>query len=223
MERLKFLKKGRSIFIAGTIAVLSSLFIAFDDTDDFELAKNMDIYHTLVRELRLFYVDDIDIPKVFKSSIDEMLVTLDPYTVYYPESKMEEFRFMTTGQYGGIGALMRTDGNKIIIEEIYENYPADKAGLKVGDIILKVGDKEAKSENYDDVSLLMTGAPDTDVEMTVLRPVENKEYTKTLIRKRIQVKNAQRLHWIHKINRIYTNSIRRSERSFIGIKEAKCG
>ena len=122
----------------------SALFIAFDDTDDFELAKNLDIYHTLMRELRLYYVDDIKIGKVFETSIDQMLETLDPYTVYYPESEIEDYRFITTGQYGGIGALMRTNGKDIIIEEIYENYPADKAGFKPGDIIKKVGDQDAK-------------------------------------------------------------------------------
>lgn len=190
MKNLKFLRSWRSVFIAGTIAVFSTLFIAFDDTDDFELAKNMDIYHTLIRELRLYYVDDIEISKVFKSSIDDMLETLDPYTVYYPESEIEDFRFMTTGQYGGIGALMRTEKDKIIIEEIYENYPADKAGFKVGDIITKVADQNASSKNYDDISILMKGVPDSEVEVTVFRPSENREYKKTLKRALIQVENV---------------------------------
>jgi len=190
MKKLNFLKNWRSIFIAGTISVFSIIFIAFDDTDDFELAKNMDIYHTLMRELRLFYVDDIEIAKSFQHSIDEMLESLDPYTVYYPESEIEEFRFMTTGQYGGIGALMRNENNQIIIEEIYENYPADVAGLKVGDIIKRVGDQEATSKTYDDISVLMKGAPDTEVSITVFRPSDNTEYTKAVIRKRIQVENV---------------------------------
>ncbi len=190
MKKLKFLKSWRSIVIAVTIGVFSTLFIAFDDTDDFELAKNMDIYHTLIRELRLYYVDDIEISKVFKTSIDDMLATLDPYTVYYPESEIEDFKFMTTGQYGGIGALIRTEKDKIIIEEVYENYPAAKAGLKVGDIIKKVGDHEARTANYDDVSILMKGLPDTEIEITVLRPTDNKLYVKKLIREKITVENV---------------------------------
>lgn len=190
MKHIKILKSWRSLLIAGTIAISSIFFIGFDDSDDFELAKNMDIYHTLVRELRLFYVDDIEISKIFRSSIDDMLQTLDPYTVYYPESEIEDFRFMTTGQYGGIGALMRTEKDKIVIEEIYENYPADKAGFKVGDIITKVGDQVANSKNYDDVSILMKGIPDSQIDITVFRTTDNKEYTKTLTRERIQVENV---------------------------------
>jgi carboxyl-terminal processing protease len=190
MKKLNFLRSWRSIIIAGTISVFSIVFIAFDDTDDFELAKNMDIYHTLMRELRLFYVDDFEIPKAFQRSIDEMLESLDPYTIYYPESEIEEYRFMTTGQYGGIGALMRSEDDKIIIEEIYENYPADKAGFKVGDVITRVGDQEANDKNYDDISILMKGPPDTEIVITVFRPSENKEIKKTLIRERIQVENV---------------------------------
>ncbi len=190
MKKFTFLKSWRSIILAVTISVFSVLFIAFDDTDDFELAKNMDIYHTLMRELRLFYVDDFEIPEAFERSIDEMLESLDPYTVYYPESEIEDYRFMTTGQYGGIGALMRSENNQIIIEEIYENYPADKAGFRPGDIIKRVGDKEADSKNYDDISVLMKGPPDTEVEMTIYRPTEKKEYTKTLVRERIHVENV---------------------------------
>ncbi len=190
MKKLRIFKSWRSILIAVTIGVFSTLLIAFDDTDDFELAKNMDIYHTLIRELRLYYVDDIEISKVFKTSIDDMLATLDPYTVYYPESEIEEFKFMTTGQYGGIGALIRTEKDQIIIEEIYENYPAAKAGLKAGDIIKKVGDHQANPSSYDDLSVLMKGLPDTEVEITVLRPTDNKLYVKKLIRERITVENV---------------------------------
>jgi carboxyl-terminal processing protease len=190
MKKLKLLKNRRSLIIAGTIALFSWLFIAFDDTDDFELAKNLDIYHTLIRELRLYYVDDLKIGKVFENSIDGMLENLDPYTVYYPESEIEDFRFITTGQYGGIGALMRTDKNEIVIEEIYENYPADKAGFKSGDIIKKVGDQEANSSSYDDISILMKGAPDTEIEVTVFRPALNLTITKTLKRERIRIENV---------------------------------
>lgn len=190
MKKFNFLKSWRSLIIAVTITTISVVFVAFDDTDDFELAKNMEIYHTLMRELRLYYVDDIEIPKAFENSIDQMLEMLDPYTVYYPEAEIEEFRFMTTGQYGGIGALMQTENKKIIIKEVYENYPADKAGFKAGDVILKVGDKAADDSNYDDVSVLMKGAPNTEVDITIFRPTENKEITKTLIREKIQVDNV---------------------------------
>ena len=190
MKKLNFLKSWRSIIIAVTIGVFSIVFIAFDDSDDFELAKNMEIYYDLIRDLRRYYVDDFEIQKAFQNSIDEMLQTLDPYTIYYPESEIEAFRFMTTGQYGGIGALMRSENNQIIIEEIYQDYPADKAGFKVGDIIRKVGDQEATTKTYDDITVLMKGAPDTEVNVTVFRPSLNKEITKSVIRKNIQIENV---------------------------------
>jgi len=190
MKKIKFFKSWRSLVFAGTIALASWLFISFDDTDDFELAKNLDIYHTLLRELRLYYVDDIKIGKVFESSIDNMLETLDPYTIYYPESEIEDYRFITTGQYGGIGALMRTNDKDIVIEEIYQDFPADKAGFKPGDIIKKVGDQEAGSSSYDDISILMKGAPDTEIEVTVFRPTENKTISKVLKRERIKIENV---------------------------------
>jgi carboxyl-terminal processing protease len=190
MKKLRFFKRGRTIILAGTIVLFSWLFVSFDDTDDFELAKNLDIYHTLVRELRLYYVDDINLGNIFKASMDQMLETLDPYTVYYPESEIEDYRFITTGQYGGIGALMRTSGSEIVIEEIYENYPADKAGFKPGDIIKSVGGQEASNTSYDDISILMKGAPETEIEVSVFRPGQNKTITKILKREQIRIENV---------------------------------
>ena len=92
--------------------------------NDFEIAKNLDIYATLLRQLNENYVDDINVGDLVRTSIDAMLEELDPYTVYYPESDLEEFRLMTTGQYGGIGALIQQDSDYVIISEPYENTPA---------------------------------------------------------------------------------------------------
>lgn len=172
------------------IILFSGLFISFDDNDDFELAKNLDIFHTLIRELRLYYVDEIPVSRVIETGIDHMLENLDPYTVYYPESEIEDYRFITTGQYGGIGALMRSRDNDIIIEEIYEDYPADKAGFKPGDIIKRVGDQDASSSSYDDISILMKGVPDTEIEIKVYRPYSNQYITRTLKRERIRIENV---------------------------------
>ena len=219
MKKLNILKSRKSIIIAVTIAIFSTLFFAFDDRDDFELAKNMDIYHTLMRELRLYYVDDIQISKVMKTSIDQMLETLDPYTVYYPESEIEDFKFMTTGQYGGIGAIIRTDKDKIIIEEVYENYPAAKAGIRAGDIIKKVGDHEAKTSNYDDISVLMKGLPDTEIEITVFRPTDNKTYTKKLNRERIKVDNVTYYGMLNE-NTGYINLSGFTQNAYTEVKDA---
>ncbi len=190
MKIFKKYKNLRSVIFVGTILLFSIAFFSFDDTDDFDLAKNLDIYQTLIRELRLYYVDDIQSAKIIQTSIEQMLESLDPYTVFYPESKIEDFKFMTTGQYGGIGALIRKDGSKVIIERVYKNDPADLAGLRPGDIVTKVENKKLTEVNTDDVSELLKGVPNTEVKISVYRPFTKENLNLTLIRKKIHVKNV---------------------------------
>ena len=99
----------------------------------FEISKNLDIFTTLYKELNTFYVDKTDSGKLMKEGIDKMLKSLDPYTTYIPESEIEDFRFMTTGQYGGIGAMITKREDYVYVSEPYEGYPAQKAGLMAGD------------------------------------------------------------------------------------------
>ncbi len=190
MKRFKLKRNLHSLIIVGTIIIFSALFISFDDTDDFDLAKNLDIYQTLIKELRLYYVDDIQSAKIIKTSIDEMLVSLDPYTVYYPESKIEDFKFMTTGQYGGVGAIIRKDSLNIIIDQVYKDYPADRAGIRPGDILKKVENKTTTNINTDDVSELLKGVPNTEVSITIYRPFTKESINFTVKREKIQVKNV---------------------------------
>ena len=190
MKRFNGKRSLHSLIIVGTIIIFSAIFLSFDDTDDFDLAKNLDIYQTLIRELRLYYVDDIQSAKIIKTSIDEMLVSLDPYTIYYPESKIEDFKFMTTGQYGGVGAMIRKDSLNIIIEQVYKDYPADRAGIRPGDILKKVENKKVTDINTDDVSELLKGVPNTDVSITIYRPYIKQEINFTVKREKIKVKNV---------------------------------
>ena len=140
------------------VVVMGAMVLGFTrDEKNFEIAKNLDIYHTLFRELNMFYVDDIDPDKLVKTSIDDMLMSLDPYTNYISEDQIEDFRFMTTGEYAGIGALIGQQNGKIVISEPYEGFPAQKSGLKAGDIILEVSGKETKEMNTEDVSNLLKG------------------------------------------------------------------
>ena len=125
-------KKLRLLLVAVAIGGYALLSYSFTD-NYFELSKNLDIMTTMLRELDLHYVDTINPGGLIKTGIDAMLATLDPYTDYIPESEIEDFRFMTTGEYGGIGALVQKDSNAIEIAEPYENSPAAKAGLKAGD------------------------------------------------------------------------------------------
>ena len=121
----KIISRFRIPLVILCTAVVSITSYAFVD-DYFEISKNLDIFSTLYREVNIHYVDPVDPGKLMKKGIDEMLNSLDPYTNYIPESDIEDYRFMTTGQYGGIGAVIRQKDDYIMIGEPYEGYPADK-------------------------------------------------------------------------------------------------
>ena len=177
------------IISASIILVAIVGFMSFDD-ENFQIAKNLDIYHTLFRELNLYYVDETDPGDLIKTSIDKMLQSLDPYTVYIPESKMEDYRFMTTGQYGGIGALIRTSGDFVIISEPYEGFPAHKAGLKAGDKVVKIDGKSVKGKNSQDISELLKGEPNTEIKLSVERLNRDKPIEITVVREKIQINSV---------------------------------
>src|SRR6202008_4602708 len=99
----------------------------------FEIAKNLDIFASLFREVNALYVDEVNPNKLMRTGIDAMLNSLDPYTNYIPEDEVEDFRTMNTGQYGGIGALTRQIGHRTVVTMVYQGYPAEKNGLKIGD------------------------------------------------------------------------------------------
>ena len=107
----------------------------------FEVSKNLDIFNSLLKEVEMFYVDSVDVDKTVQRGIEAMLAGLDPYTEYYPEQKTEELSLMTTGEYGGIGSLIRQRNNEggVMIAEPTEGMPADLAGLKPGDLIFYGG------------------------------------------------------------------------------------
>ena len=141
-----------------------------DQTDyNFESVKNLDIFHSLYRELYLYYVDQLEPEKLIKTAIDKMLEGLDPYTVYIPENQIEDIKLITTGQYGGIGALIRQDGDYVMITDPYENSPAAKAGVMAGDKILEVDGHSMKGKKSDEVSELLRGEPNTKVKLKMQR------------------------------------------------------
>lgn len=160
-------------------------FLGNQETREFRIGKNLDIFYTLFRELNTFYVDEINPDKIVKTGIDDMLKTLDPYTVFYPESESDEFTFMTTGKYGGIGALVRNNGEYAVVTEIYRGFPADQAGIKPGDIIKKVNGTSLKGLATDKVSDRLKGDPGTPITLTVDR--SGKESDFTMKRERIAV------------------------------------
>jgi carboxyl-terminal processing protease len=179
----------RKIWIGLTIVVIVGVtFFSFTrDEKNFEVAKNLDIYHTLFRELNMFYVDEVNPNKLVKTSIDKMLESLDPYTNYISEDQMEDFRFMTTGEYAGIGALISKQNNKVVIAEPYEGMPAQKFGIKAGDEIVEVSGKETMDMTTEDVSSLLKGPANKPVKIKILRPGVKKPFVIEVIREKISI------------------------------------
>src|SRR5437868_1855264 len=165
---LKSFRKLRTWLIVIAIATVSFISFSFVDTY-FEISKNLDIFSTLFREVNMFYVDETDPGKMMKKGIDAMLESLDPYTNYIPESDIEDYRFMTTGQYGGIGALIKQKGDYVVISEPYEGYPAMQADLRAGDEILEIDGKSAKGKKTDDISKALKGQPKSTVKILIRR------------------------------------------------------
>ena len=167
------------------LAGLSAGFLVSEETKDFKIAKNLEIFFTLFRELNTFYVDEINPDKIIKSGIDNMLKTLDPYTVYYPESDADEFTIMTTGKYGGIGSLVRKSGDYTVISEVYKNFPADRSGLKPGDLLKSVDGESLKGLSPDEVSEKLKGKAGTEIKLTIER--DKSEIEHQLKREKISI------------------------------------
>jgi carboxyl-terminal processing protease len=175
---MKKIRTGRIIIVVTLLLItgISTGFLINQETRDFRIAKNLDIFFSLFRELNTFYVDEIDPDKVIRAGMDNMLKTLDPYTVYYPESEADEFSFMTTGKYGGIGSLVRGSGDYVVISEIYKGFPADLAGIKPGDLMKKVDGISLKGLSTDKVSEKLKGNPGTMITVTIERNGKETDY-----------------------------------------------
>jgi len=184
----KSLKK--SILILGIAAVVFSGFFAFTVKNDklFAIAKNIDIFATLVRELDSYYVDEIDPDKLVTIGIEAMLEELDPYTDYIPEEDSDDFRLMTTGEYAGIGALIGNRGEGSMIIMPYTGFPAQKAGLKIADFLLKIDSTDVTKANTSDVSDLLKGPANTPVTLLVKRADDTLQFD--IVRKKIAIKNV---------------------------------
>ena len=189
MALKKVNRKFKIIIAAIVISVFSFASFSFIDKD-FEYVKNLDIFASMFREVNLYYVDSIDPGKLMKKGIDEMLNSLDPYTNYIPESEIDDYRFITTGQYGGIGAVIRQKGAYVVISEPYEGYPAQKNGLLAGDMILKIDGVTAKNKKTDEISHKLKGTPGSQVKLLILRDGNNSPFEKTVTREEIKVKSV---------------------------------
>lgn len=153
---------------------------------NFEVAKNIDIFTAICKELEQYYVDTLDTKKVVRKGIDYMLGQLDPYTVYYSDEDMGELKMMTTGKYAGIGSVIRLyQKDKVIISEPYANSPAARAGLKAGDVLLKIDNTDLTGKSTADVSAMLKGEPGTSFVLKVQRPGVQKPLDFKIIRETI--------------------------------------
>ena len=180
----------KKIIFAGLIIVLVSAGFATIRNKDLEIVKNLDIYYTLFRELNMFYVDDPDPEKLVTTSINAMLSSLDPYTTFIPEANMDDFQFQTTGEYGGIGSLIRRSGDHTIVAEPYDGFPAAKAGLKAGDVLLKIDGESTEGVAINKISDMLKGKPGTDLTILINRYGQEESMEFVLTREKISINNV---------------------------------
>ena len=179
--------------LARGIAILTVfLLFAFVSPGEkyFEIAKSIDIFSTLFKEINAHYVDEVDPQKLINVGIGAMLESLDPYTDYIPEESLESFNILTTGQYAGIGALIGSLGAKTIVTEPYEGFPAHVAGIKVGDELLSIDGNNVQGKTTAETSAMLKGKQDTPVEVSIKRAGQTSPLTFKLIRKKIKINNV---------------------------------
>lgn len=172
------------------ITIGSSLAFINRENNYFEITKNLEIFTNIFKHLNGNYVDKLDAEKLTNTGIKAMLKSLDPYTDFIPEQELSDYRTQTTGKYSGIGALISKRDDYVIISEPYEGFPAQKAGLRAGDKLLKAGDVSLKGKTTSEVSNLLKGQPNTELTITIERPGESKPLTKTFTRKEVVINSV---------------------------------
>ncbi len=171
------------------IAIFFSTVLIGQNNNNFELSKNLEIYADVMRKLNLQYADEINPGDLSKTAIDAMLNQLDPYTVYVPESKLEDFELMTKGEYGGIGALIQKQDEYVVVTEPYEGFPAQKSGLKAGDRIIEIDGESAVGRTSTEVSDKLKGVPGSSMSIVVIPFNDSIPTTHTINREKIKFPN----------------------------------
>lgn len=182
MGKLKLISCLIWIFVSGGVWAQPELEQQQDA--DFEIVKNLELFELVYKSIDLNYVDEPNSGELMRAAIDAMLKELDPYTNYIPESRMEDFKLMSTGQYGGIGAVIRQKDDRVVVIDPHEGFPAQKNGLQAGDAFLKIDGKDVTELTTSEVSAKLKGKPGTEVQVTVER--NGQEITKALSREEIK-------------------------------------
>lgn len=181
--------KKNKIFLI-VFVFLSILILGFRYFDPyFEISKNLEIFNSVFREIHAGYVDQVEPGKIIKTATDAALNSLDPYTVLYTENELEDYKFMFSGEYGGIGASFLIRNSNPVITEIIENSEAHRIGLKPGDYILEVNGISTQNKTADEISSLLKGQPGSTVQVKYFSVYQNKELNIVLNRVEVKPKN----------------------------------
>ena len=177
----------RLLLLLGLPLALMVVLAASVKDDYFEMSKQLEIMQSAFRELNLFYVDELAPGELMETGIKAMLAQLDPYTRYFPETKMEDVRFMQTGEYGGVGASVETRDGQTLVVDLLEGEPAAQAGLQLGDVITHVNGRELVGLDQKQIGDLLQGATGTDVRIDIQRPGTQEQLTFDLQRRKVKV------------------------------------
>ena len=177
----------RLLLLLGLPLALVVLLAASVKDDYFEMSKQLEIMQSAFRELNLFYVDELAPGELMETGIKAMLAQLDPYTRYFPETKMEDVRFMQTGEYGGVGASIETRNGQTIVVDLLEGEPAEQAGLQLGDVVMRVNGRDLAGLDQNQIGDLLQGATGTDVTVDIQRPGTREILTFELQRQKVKV------------------------------------
>ena len=185
----------------------------------FRISKNLTIFNSVFRDLDIHYVDTLNYDKMIKTSIDNMLEKLDPYTVYMPEEETDDLKFMTTGEYAGIGALISKSDRGVVISEPYEGKPAQRNGVRAGDIILQIDGKYVNGLTVSEVSALLKGTPNTTIKLRLDRPGGKAPIEISFLREKIQMNPVSYYAVVaDKVGYVLLNEF--TERAAIELKDA---
>lgn len=183
------MKKTTLLLVALIIGITASAQSTQIDKNQryFDINKSIDIFNSVIRELDMVYVDSISVDSLVNATINTMLTRLDPYTEYYSEDNISDLQFMTTGEYGGIGSIISQNEKGVNINEPYKGLPADKAGLKAGDVIIELDGLSMEKATVKDVSDKLKGTPGTVVNLKVQRPGVEKPIEVAIVREKIEI------------------------------------
>lgn len=197
MNRNILKRNSLRMLAAAAILVVGFGALLWGKRNDFGLGRNIEIAVNMMRELSLYYVDEVDPDRLMEGAAEGMVSDLDPYTEYMPEERMSSFELLTTGKYGGVGALIRQKGDYVIIAQPYKDSPADRAGLKIGDRIVAIDGVDARGFTTDKVSARLKGAPGSTVRVTVERLLDGRREEVTLRRERIAIPAVPYAGWLN--------------------------